>query len=108
MGKRDAGALVDRVLNDPTTRVMIACDAADHRRIFGFLVYADIPRVRCVHYVSVRAKYRRSGLATKLIVDAGLRDASKPLVYTLEGPSSRALAGKLAGASRIDLDEVLS
>ena len=142
LGLAASAQLVDRVLNDPGTRVAVACEPdgeqwnrstaiynwergemrssawsdAEHltvaerssmfSRILGFVCWADTPRVRCVHYVSVRAKRRREGIAATLARYAKLDD-DRPLVYTLEGPSARGLLERFPNATKIALEEVL-
>lgn len=115
LGLAASAQLVDRVLNDPGTRVAVACEpdsaqwnrsSAMLSRILGFVCWADTPRVRCVHYVSVRAKRRREGIAAALARYAKLDD-DRPMVYTLEGPSTRGLLGRFPNATKIALEEVL-
>lgn len=80
-----ANKQVDQLLDDPLTKALIACPPNDRRRILGFVVYAG----RTLLYVCVRNQERRKGIATALLREAGLADATKPLLYVYDGPSAK-------------------
>ena len=100
-----AAKLVDRVLNDAGTRVVIAADSDDANTIIGFLAFADLVRVRCIHYANVRARQRRQGVANAMLRFVKL-NSDRPLVYTFDGPATKSLLTKFA-ATKVALEDVL-
>lgn len=74
---RDANQVVDRVLDSPQTRVLVACDGG---RIVGWLAYSAIPRVRAVLFVYVRRAARERGVARDLVDAAWPEYAPEPHV----------------------------
>lgn len=92
---QDSNAIVDRVLDSPQTRVLLACD--DKGRIVGWLAYSAIPRVRAVLFVYVRRHGREHGVARDL-VDAAWPDGRGAWVHGgLRGGSTRSLLAKFTG-----------
>lgn len=97
-------AVVDRVLDSETTRVLVACDVDG--RIAGWLCYAAIPRVRAVLFVYVRNKQRLGGVA-RALVDAAWPSSTRPWVHGgLRGGSTKSLLQRFA-ATEMDLTELL-
>ena len=93
------GTDVDRLLDRPDVRIVVACDPADIDAILGWLCYTQMPpSMLALHYVYVRAEdrlgveLRRRGIARALLEAAreGLTRDTK-LVYTYKGPSEKAL-----------------
>lgn len=90
---QDSNAIVDRVLDSPQTRVLVARDGG---RIVGWLAYSAIPRVRAVLFVYVRRQGREHGVAREL-VDAAWPDGRGAWVHGgLRGGSTRSLLEKFA------------
>jgi GNAT superfamily N-acetyltransferase len=63
--------IVDSVWVDPTSTILVAVDPADPTRIFGWLAGQVSQSLagdqRIVHYVYVKAIYRRFGVASRLL-----------------------------------------
>lgn len=64
---RADNSLVDRLLDDARTRILIA---EEHDRIIGWLAYCARPRV--LEYCYVRAPRRRERIASRLLEAAGM------------------------------------
>lgn len=99
----DANATVDRILDAPSTRILVACDG---RRIVGWLAYAAIPRVRAVLFAYVRRNDRLQGVAREL-VDAAWPSGIGTWVHAgLRGGSTKALLQRYP-ATEVPLSELL-
>jgi len=81
------GALVDRVLDRSETRCALAVDATDLDKIRGWIVWTPVPRAPVLHYVYVRRRHRREGIATALRVMGA--EIGRPFVFTCHGPDER-------------------
>jgi GNAT superfamily N-acetyltransferase len=57
------GAIIERILNDPTTTIFVACNEEDQGQIFGYAIMGD----DCFHWVYTKQVYRRNGIAKKLL-----------------------------------------
>lgn len=95
---------VDRLLDDPLTKVLIACPDEDDGFIVGFVVYAN----RTLLYVKTRNEDRKRGIAKLLLGEARLLANGKPLLYVYEGPSAKWAASKRPDAVKISLEEHLA
>ena len=92
--------LVDRVLDRPDVTVTIAADPKVEQRIIGWLAFTRMvspslimkPR-HVVHYGYVRDENRRRGVLTGMLAASSVDLIN--LVYTFEGPSTKALAKTL-------------
>lgn len=100
--------LVDRLLDDPSTRVLVAADPADDERLLGFVVFAIVPGARTLMYVSARE--RKRGIATELVERAGLEQDHKKdrLVYLFDGPDVKWLRTKREDAIKMEPEDYLS
>lgn len=105
--KSDVNTTIDRVLDDPEARVILACEPTRYDVIIGWLCYTLTPTSRVIHYVYVRDKMRRRGVASQLYRKAFPRDAGK-LVYTFRGPDSSALLKVWPYAVHLPIQEFLS
>ena len=85
---KEMTVLVDRILDHPTTRVLVAVD--DRENIDGWLCYSVLDRLHVVHYAYVRKHRRHHGIMRSLAKHAGLTPKGD-LVYTFEGPTTAAL-----------------
>ncbi len=110
--KSDTNKLVDRLLDDPATRVLVACEPINEDALHGWICYVPAPRLLVVHYVYVRDRVRTRGVARTLVaaarghasVSAGT--ASKT-VYTMRGPAIGWLARKYPAAISMDIRDFL-
>lgn len=66
-GHKDANAIVDRVLDSDSVRVLVA---TSNDRIIGWIAYSAIPRVRALLFVFVRLNEQRAGVARELAAAA--------------------------------------
>jgi len=102
-GRTDANAVVDRVLDSTSTRVLVAIE--DHR-IVGWLAYAPIPRVRAVLFAYVRSKRRLEGVARELCDAAWPRRSGTWVHAGLRGGSTKTLLQRFS-ATEMPLEELL-
>lgn len=96
------GQLPDQLLNDATVRVLIACEPTATDTILGWIAWSPIGARRVLHYVYVRDKVRRRGIAWALASEAGsgiLTDIIDrgSIAFTTRGPDARALEQKYRG-----------
>ena len=99
----DANALVDRILDSESTRVLVAIE---NGRIIGWLAYAAIPRVRPVLFLYVRRNDRLQGVARSL-VDAAWPKRSGQYVHAgLRGGSTKSVLQRFS-AIEMPLDELI-
>lgn len=103
--RSELNALVDRILDDRATRVVVACDDANTDRIAGFAIVTPMPAMTALHWIYVRGARRREGIAHALAAHAKLH--AKPIVYTLEGESSAWLRAKFPRAIAMPITEVI-
>ena len=106
LGIRDVNTLIDRMLDDVTVRLLIACEPGDMRRILGWMAYSPAPRTAVIHYAYTREKVRNRGVATQLMRYAWPESPSK-IVYTMRGPSATWLVNKHPDAVFLAVDEYL-
>jgi ribosomal protein S18 acetylase RimI-like enzyme len=95
---------VDHLLDDPLTRILIACPGEDQTRILGFVAYAG----RTLLYVCVRSADRKNGIGRALMREAGLGVNGKPILYVYDGPAARWARDKRPDAVKTTLEEHLS
>lgn len=92
--------VINRVLDHPSTRVLIDCADADQDRVRGWIAWGEIARARVLHYVYVRdgkiLRERGHGLGRELVKRAGF-DTSRSIVYTCSGPDGPSLLRKYSG-----------
>lgn len=79
---------IDRVLDDRTTRALVACSLSDSDRILGWIVYSTAPVARVIHYAYVRDDERGKGVARRLIA-AAWPESQARFVVTMKGPDTR-------------------
>jgi GNAT superfamily N-acetyltransferase len=82
---RAKNAVIDRLLDDPRTRVIVACEETDTDRILGWVAYARIPGARVVEFVLVRKQRRGEGIARAMLEQAGLRGEGPPVIHLYDG-----------------------
>lgn len=102
-GCHDANAVVDRVIDSDSTRVLIALE---HGRIVGWLAYAAIPKVRAVLFAYVRKNNRLGGVARDLATAAWPRNTGAWVHAGLRGSSTKALLQRFP-ATLVSLDDLL-
>lgn len=102
--RRRLNAQIDRVLDDATTRALVACKG---ERIVGWLVYSTTPVWRVVHYAYVRDDDRGHGICKRLI-DAAWPANQTRLIATMRGPMTDRCLASFKNAMYIPLEEVLS
>ena len=98
-GAHDANAIVDRVIDSDSTRILIALE---HGRIVGWLAYAAIPRVRAVLFIYVRKNNRLGGVARDLASAAWPRNTGAWVHAGLKGSSTKSILQKFQ-ATQVDL-----
>lgn len=103
----DSRALVDRALDSKVVKLAIGADPADSDVILGWLAYTSTPAARIIHGAYARRYIRNRRVAGRLMEYAGLND-KRPLLYTLPGPSARALLLKerFAPARPLPLEDI--
>ena len=72
---------INRILKDTANSVYIACFAEDPDLILGYIVVNE--SLNALHWLYVKNKYRKSGIATALL---GQLDLSKPVMYSHRSP----------------------
>ncbi len=77
--------VMDWVLEQPDTKVIVAVDPAHSNVIYGYVIYQ--PGV--LHYAFTKEAFQRWGIATSLI-----KHADMPQVYTLKTFMSKPIMGK--------------
>lgn len=99
--KRDWGSAeqhlnvtIDRLLDDPRTKVLIACEVNQSDRIVGWCAYAKIPGARVLEFILVRQQRRGQGIARDLLTRAGLLGPGAPLTALF--PTTRLKAVQLS------------
>lgn len=104
--RRRLNEQIDRVLDDKTTRALVASDPVDSDRILGYLVFAAAPHMRVVHYAYVRDEERGRGIARRL-VSAAWPGSDARFVFTLRGPKTASFLADHKNATIIPLEEFL-
>ena len=66
-------ALLEAILQHPSTYLKVACDKKDHDLIFGYVVWT-IPDV--VQFVYVKPSWRRLGIGNALLAETGITPRS--------------------------------
>lgn len=84
---------VDRFVDHPAVKVVVAADPSSSDDLLGWLAYTDTGAARVIHGAYVRLRYRDRKVARAMLVGAGLHDA-RPLLYTLPGPAAKTLLSK--------------
>jgi GNAT superfamily N-acetyltransferase len=92
---------IERVLDRPETTAIVACDPDDPGFLFGHIV-GVLPEV--VHYVYVKAPYRRTGIARGLFAALGVK-AEGYFSYTCKTGIVRDLNSKIPRA-RFDVTQI--
>lgn len=105
--KSETNQLVDKLLDDPSVRLLVACEPTNTDQIDGWLCYTPTPRALVVHYVYVRDKMRRRGIARAMLAKAMGAKTSARLAYTMIGPSSSVLLTKWSDAVHVPIREFL-
>lgn len=103
--RHNGDRIVNRVLDHPTTRVLLAVEPETPRTILGWLCYALLPGVRVLHFAYTRKPMRRRGIQSALVRTAW--PSGRPsYVYTLDGECTRQLCRDHI-AMKLPLDEAL-
>lgn len=103
--KSESNAIVDRMLDDPSVRLMLAVEPTAINTILGWLCYTPLSKAFAVHYVYVRDKMRRRGIATAMMARANNED--RKLVWTMRGPEANWLIEKHKRAVYLSVSEFL-
>ena len=86
---------IDRLLDDPAVRILVASEPADTNVILGWLVYTPLPARLIIHYAYVRGRMRRRGIMTALINKAtNGQPKARPIALTMRGPDTEVLAAR--------------
>ena len=99
----DANALVDRILDSESTRVLVAIE---NGRIVGWLAYAAIPRVRALLFLYVRRNDRMQGVARSLVDTAWPKRSGQYVHAGLRGGSTKSVLQRFS-AIEMPLDELI-
>lgn len=74
--------LIENVMKDPSTKIVVACDPIDDQHIFGYAV-GSLGPIPTVYWVYVKHPFRNFGLAKHLVAEF------KPAIHTtLARPTS--------------------
>ncbi len=84
---------IGRILEQPDTLVLVARSPRDAGTLYGFACVQG----RTLHYVCVKAPYRKMGIADALLTAAGLSRLTR-FTYTFKTSVARALEQKWKGA----------
>jgi len=84
-------AQLRKVIERPDTRTILAYEKTDPTFFYGFISGDTSQQPAIVHYVYVKAPYRRHGMARALFAALGV-DPSRPFLYTCK----TAIVSKLA------------
>jgi GNAT superfamily N-acetyltransferase len=98
--------IVNRVLDHPATRVLLAVEPDSPHVILGWLCFALLPGVRLLHFAYTRKPMRRRGLQRALVA-AAWPTGRPSYVYTLDGEYTRPLL-RTHVAQKLPLDEALA
>lgn len=104
--RRRINEQIDRILDDKSTRALVACSLGDSDRILGWILYSSAPVVRCLHYLYVRDDERGKGIARRLVL-AAWPESQARFVVTMKGPDTRAFMER-KNVSFIPVEEVLN
>lgn len=106
--KSESNALVDRMLDDPAVRLLLAVEPSAPDTILGWICYTPMPRAQVLHYVYVRDKLRTRGIARELYNKAwSMSHVSSKLVYTMRGPDADRLLARWPSAMLLPVTEFL-
>ncbi len=92
--------VIDALLDDERTRVLIACESADEGKIVGWCAHARVPGARVLEFVLVRRQRRGEGIATALLERCELTGVGSPLVYFFDGLALR-------GGMKIEIEDFI-
>lgn len=104
----EVNRLIDLLLDEPATKVLVACEPSNDDRIVGFVAYQLHRGARCLLYVCVRHGDRKQGIATLLLGEAGLYANGSPLLYLFDGPASVWAKAKRPDAVKVEPQRYLS
>jgi Acetyltransferase (GNAT) family. len=85
-------AIIDKVLDHHSTRVIVASSPTEPHKIRGWLCYSPLASYALVHYLYVRAPWRGQGIGRALMHYAYPHWPGAQVVYTHDGPDSKVLA----------------
>lgn len=107
--RSQANHMVDRLLDDPAVRILIAAEPTRTDVILGWIAYTPLPASRVIHYAYVRDRMRHRGIARKLLEEAfGQAMGVCRIMLTMTGPDTESLACKYPSAiMMMDLEEFL-
>lgn len=97
-----AGQLVDRILDDSRSRLLVASELGGQQRILGWTLYADKPaRPRIVHFVYSRRK--GMGVGTALLRAIGVTPYDT-VIATCPAPMRDWLDRRAAKVVNLDIE----
>jgi GNAT superfamily N-acetyltransferase len=106
--KSESNAIVDRMLDDPAVRLLLAVEPGSIDTILGWICYTPMPRAQVLHYVYVRDKLRGRGIARALHDKAWAQShPTSRLVYTMRGPDADRLLDRWPQAIQLPVTEFL-
>jgi len=100
------GRQIDRVMDRPDTRALVACRDKDPNFITGWMIYVVGPRTPTIHYLYTRRDERGVGIAASLLARIGV-DRARGVVCTSHGPSSESMRGRYRASVHLPLEEFL-
>ena len=103
----ETNRLVDRLLDDASVRILIACEPTNTDKIDGWICYTPTPRALVLHYAYVRDKMRRRGIGRAMLAKAMGTKTSTKLAYTMTGPTASALLARWPDAVHVPIREFL-
>ena len=97
--------IIDRMLDDPAVRILVASEPSKTDQIVGWLCYTPMKSTLIVHYAYTREPRRRQGIIKALLEHA--MPGRKTIAYTMRGPDAESLATRYPAAIKLDLHEFL-
>jgi GNAT superfamily N-acetyltransferase len=97
---------IDRILDDKSTRCLIACSVTNVDKILGWILYSAAPIARVCHYAYVREEERGKGIARRL-VDQAWPTSQARFILTMRGPATSRFMEQRRDVSYVPLEEYL-
>lgn len=96
-----AGELVDKILDNKDTAVLIAHKVSDNRTILGWIAYSKGTQ-SVVHYLYIRYPVRQHGIASQLLSSLGFA-VDDVILWSMPGPDLHKLRAKYKASVAWDI-----
>lgn len=104
--RRHLNDQIDRILDDKSTRCLIAASASNADKILGWILYSSAPIARICHYLYVRDEERGKGIARRLI-DQAWPTSQARFIATMRGPHTQRFLDRVDSSVFVPLEEFL-